>query len=121
MVHDAEKAALGGTTGGRWRGRRKIDWCDIIGSTTLATCRAAAIASKPSCSSRSTSARIRGVTVSPVDMRDIVIPGVAGRDVAEGRRRAKQARIILTGGMAIAAFEEAAKFIRIPVALQPAR
>ena len=75
MVHDAQKAALevqDHSQAVSWAAQTALR--DIIGARRSPTCCADVNASRPSCSNRSIGARIRGVTVSSVEMRDVVIP-----------------------------------------------
>ena len=125
MVHDAEKAALEVQDYGRavaWAAQTGLR--DIIGRTTLADLLRGRDRIETELQKLiDERSNPWGVTVSSVDMRDIVIPGALQDAMSREAQaaREKQARIILgQAEMAIAAsFEEAAKSYQDnPVALQ---
>jgi regulator of protease activity HflC (stomatin/prohibitin superfamily) len=125
MVHDAEKAALEVQDYGRavaWAAQTGLR--DIIGRTTLADLLRGRDRIETELQKLiDERSNPWGVTVSSVDMRDIVIPGALQDAMSREAQaaREKQARIILgEAEMAIAAsFEEAAKSYQDnPVALQ---
>jgi regulator of protease activity HflC (stomatin/prohibitin superfamily) len=125
MVHDAEKAALEVQDYGRavaWAAQTGLR--DIIGRTTLADLLRGRDRIETELQKLiDERSNPWGVTVSSVDMRDIVIPGALQDAMSREAQaaREKQARIILgEAEMAIAAsFEEAAKsYQNNPVALQ---
>ena len=125
MVHDAEKAALEVQDFARavaWAAQTGLR--DIIGRTTLADLLRGRDRIETELQKLiDERSNPWGVTVSSVDMRDIVIPGALQDAMSREAQaaREKQARIILgEAEMAIAAsFEEAAKSYQDnPVALQ---
>ena len=125
MVHDAEKAALEVQDFARavaWAAQTGLR--DIIGRTTLADLLRGRDRIETELQKLiDERSNPWGVTVSSVDMRDIVIPGALQDAMSREAQaaREKQARIILgQAEMAIAAsFEEAAKSYQDnPVALQ---
>jgi regulator of protease activity HflC (stomatin/prohibitin superfamily) len=125
MVHDAEKAALEVQDYGRavaWAAQTGLR--DIIGRTTLADLLRGRDRIETELQKLiDERSNPWGITVSSVDMRDIVIPGALQDAMSREAQaaREKQARIILgQAEMAIAAsFEEAAKSYQDnPVALQ---
>ena len=125
MVHDAEKAALEVQDYGRavaWAAQTGLR--DIIGRTTLADLLRGRDRIETELQQLiDERSNPWGVTVSSVDMRDIVIPGALQDAMSREAQaaREKQARIILgQAEMEIAAsFEEAAKsYYDNPVALQ---